>query len=69
MADKSGFEIRADLLHLAYDIVQTNARMTYEASREVASIQDRSFQIAWKPFTVEDVVGTAEKLNEFVQRK
>ena len=70
MAEKTGYEIRADLLHLAYSIVERNADMAYNASETLIQQESVSFSTrTWTPFTVDDIVRTAEKLNEFVTRK
>ena len=53
----SGYEIRQGLLGQAQDILQTNAQMHYERTKE------------WVPVTTEAIIAEAEKLNGFVQRK
>lgn len=65
--NKNAYEIRADLLHLAYDIVQNNAHMAYEASRTV--IENGGVKTTWTPFTADDVISAAKQLNDFIQMK
>ena len=57
--NKSGYQLRADLLTLARDIVETNIHMAREN-------RDNSRP---KYFTTEDVIAEAEKLYAFVQTK
>mgnify|MGYP001158666540 CR=1 FL=1 len=59
MSDKTKpYEIREHLLHLAENILRENARMKMAASGDKEYI----------PYTVEDVVDAAKKLNEFVTK-
>lgn len=70
MADKSGYEIRADILHLAHQIVSNDAHMRYEASKKlVREGQDVIEVREWNPFTVDQVLEVAERLNTFIQKK
>tara|TARA_Y100000310_G_C20233723_1_gene601460 strand:+ start:394 stop:573 length:180 start_codon:yes stop_codon:yes gene_type:complete len=55
--NKNGYEIRQGLLGLAHDIVQQNAHMTFEATKQ------------WPTITTEQVIEEAQKLYEFVQNK
>ena len=57
--NKSGYQLRADLLTLARDIVETNIHMAREN-------RDNSRP---KYFATEDVIKEAEKLYTFVQNK
>jgi hypothetical protein len=57
MSDKSGYEIRQSLLGLAEGILNQNAQMHWEQTKQ------------WKPITTEEVIVEAEKLYEFVKRK
>jgi hypothetical protein len=66
MAERSGYEIRENLLHLAHETVRQNAMMTMEATR---SKVDGKPIVDWKGFSAEDVIATAEKLNIFVTTK
>jgi len=63
MPEKSGYEIRESLLHLAYQIVVTNAHGKFQATAK-----DQQFG-AWPEFTVKDVVAAARELNQFVGEK
>jgi len=57
MADRSAYQIRADLLRLAYDILSANV------------VRDDGSVVRSAPFTVDDVVSTAQVLNEFVSQR
>lgn len=59
MADNKAYEIRQQLLHLAEEILKTNAQMSFHASGEKE----------WKGYTTEDVVKEAKKLNAFVSNR
>ena len=59
MADNNAYEIRQQLLHLAEEILKTNAQMRFHASGDKE----------WKGYTTEDVVKEAKKLNAFVSNK
>jgi hypothetical protein len=63
MAEKSGYEIRESLLHLAYQIVVTNAHGRYQSTCHGAEPG------TWSDFGVEDVVKVARELNGFVSEK
>lgn len=69
MAEKNGYEIRTDLLHLAYELLKHNADMRYTAAENDRSRIEGSQPVAYEPFNVEDVIKAAESLNEFVQKK
>lgn len=69
MPEKSGFEIRTDLLHLAHVVLESNARMKYEASEErYKDGDDLIVKRKYEGYTVDDIVNVATKLNEFVSR-
>ena len=53
----SGYEIRQGLLGQAQDILQTNAQMHYERTKE------------WVPVTTEAIIAEAEKLYSFVKTR
>ena len=59
MADNKAFEIRQSLLHLAEEILKTNAHMEFAASGDKV----------WKGYTTEDIIREAKKLNSFVSNK
>lgn len=68
--ERSGYEIRENLLHLAFQVAKTNAEMAYSASKRVEKVGDTYTEVhTWTPFTVDDVVDQAKKLNEFVSQK
>jgi hypothetical protein len=64
MAEKSGYQIREDLLHLAYQIVVTNAQGKFQAS-----MKDKKEPGEWPQFDVQDVIKAARELNTFVSEK
>ena len=53
----SGYEIRQGLLGQAQDILQTNAHMHFERTKE------------WVPITTEAIIAEAEKLYSFVKTR
>ena len=55
--NKSGYEIRQGLLGQAQSILEQNAHMRFEQTKQ------------WKPITTEEIIAEAEKLYAFVQRK
>jgi len=55
--NKSGYEIRQGLLGQAQSILERNAHMHFEQTKQ------------WKTITTEDIIAEAEKLYAFVQRK
>ena len=63
MSDSKPFEIRANLLTLAKQILSENAHMEFEA----AKVCNRQPQ--WKEVTTEQVVAEAEKLYLFVTKR
>jgi len=72
MTNKSGFEIRAELLSQAQSIVEQNRNMSVDRyHNDVQRAQDAKdipypeFPIL-KPLTAEEVINVAAKLNEFV---
>lgn len=64
MPEKSGYEIREGLLHLAYQIVVTNAQ-----GQMAATSKGKGEPGAWTGFTVQDVISAARELNAFVSEK
>lgn len=70
MADKSGYEIRSDILHLAHQIVSNDAQMKFEASKRLVRDGDNVYETRdWSPFTVDQILEVAERLNSFIQKK
>jgi hypothetical protein len=59
---KNPYEMRFDLLHLAKDILEQNAHMARED--KVKTKDGRKTY-----FTTDEVIETAEKLNEFISKK
>lgn len=64
MPEKSGYEIREGLLHLAYQIVVTNAQ-----GQMASTSKSKGEPGAWTGFTVQDVISAARELNSFVSEK
>lgn len=68
--ERSGYEIRESLLHLAFELTKVNAEMAYSASKRLEKVGDTYLDVhTWTPFTVDDVIAEAKKLNEFVSQK
>ena len=75
--NKSGFEIRADLLNQAQGILQDNRCMKMDwYHNQVASAQDNK-DVSWPEYpqealaqiTAQDVIAVAKQFNEFVNQK
>ena len=64
-SNKSGYELRADLLGMAIGI--NESRLTRLAYNEQMKPEGQRRSVA--PFTTEDVLVEAEKLYAFVQKK
>lgn len=63
MSDSKPFEIRAELLKLAKDVLSQNAHMAFEAANRTGRPGE------WSEVTTEKVVAEAEKLYAFVSAK
>jgi len=63
--NKSGYELRTDLLGMAIGIVAD--RLTREVENEHFKPEGQRASV--NPYTTEDVIGEAEKLYTFVQKK
>ena len=75
--NKSGFEIRADLLNQAQGILHDNRSQKMEwYHNQVARAQDNK-DVAWPEYpqealsqiTAQDVIAVAKQFNEFVNQK
>ena len=65
--NKTPYEIRSDLLHLAFNIVK--GRIEAEAASTPVRGEDGTYQIViTKSPTVEEIVTEAQKLNNFVSQ-
>jgi len=62
---KSGYELRTDLLGMAIGIV--GDRMNRQVENEHFKPEGQRASVS--PYTTEDVIGEAEKLYAFVQKK
>jgi len=74
--DKSGYQIRTELLHLATQILRDNADRKMGAYHNAMEKMEVNPKIADNPlflsvpqYTVEEVIDQAKKLNEFVKMK
>lgn len=63
--NKSGYELRSDLLGMAIGIVES--RMSRQFENEHLKPEGTRQPVA--PYTTEDVIAEAEKLYNFVQKK
>ncbi len=63
MSESKPFEIRANLLNLAKDVLSQNAHMQFES----AKAQGRPGE--WPAVTTENIISEAEKLYNFVSTK
>jgi hypothetical protein len=63
--NKSGYELRSDLLGMAIGIVDQRVNRLFENEHMKPAGQRSAVQ----PFTTEDVIVEAEKLYNFVQKK
>ena len=63
--NKSGYELRTDLLGMAIGIVQEKVQRQFENEH----MKPEGQRNAVDPFTTEDVIVEAEKLYAFVQKK
>ena len=63
--NKSGYELRSDLLGMAIGIVDQRVNRLFENEH----MKPEGQRDAVDPFTTEDVIAEAEKLYAFVQKK
>ena len=63
--NKSGYELRTDLLGMAIGIVQERIQRQFENEH----LKPEGKRQPVSPFTTEDVIAEAEKLYSFVQQK
>jgi len=67
---KSGFEIRADLLSQAQDLLTANIDREYQAVFEWNSHNEgNTKELPLRTINAEDVINVAKQLNEFVNEK
>tara|TARA_A100001515_G_scaffold133512_1_gene122777 strand:+ start:397 stop:612 length:216 start_codon:yes stop_codon:yes gene_type:complete len=67
--NKSGYELRTELLGMAMGIVGERVNRL-EQNEHFAAENDKAYQRkAIEPFTTEDIITEAEKLYAFVQKK
>jgi len=63
--NKSGYELRSDLLGMAIGIVDQRINRMFENEH----LKPEGQREAVEPFTTEDVIIEAEKLYRFIQKK
>tara|TARA_Y100000310_G_C20555704_1_gene750386 strand:- start:104 stop:307 length:204 start_codon:yes stop_codon:yes gene_type:complete len=63
--NKSGYEVRTELLGMAIGIVSDNIQRQFENEH----LKPEGQRNAVSPFTTEDVIAEAEKLLAFVNKK
>jgi len=66
---KSGFEIRADLLSQAQDMLTANIDREYQTIFEWNSNNETKKDLPLREVNAEDVIAVAKQLNEFVNEK
>jgi len=66
---KSGFEIRADLLSQAQDLLTANIDREYQTVYEWNSNNENKKDLPLRTVNAEDVIAVAKQLNEFVNEK
>jgi hypothetical protein len=66
---KSGFEIRADLLSQAQDMLTANIDREYQTIFEWNSNNENKKDLPLRTVNAEDVIAVAKQLNEFVNEK
>ena len=64
-SQKSGYELRTDLLGMAIGIVESKVERQFDNE----CLRPEGQRNAVRPYTTEDVITEAEKLYEFVQKK
>jgi hypothetical protein len=70
--NKSGFEIRADLLNLAQGLLESNAQRVVDAhyfSIEQGGVGGKDSPLPIVEVTSEQIIETAKQFNEFVTEK
>ena len=63
--NKSGYELRSELLGMAIGILEHRNQRQFENEH----LKPEGTRLAVNPYATEDVIVVAEKLYEFVQRK
>ena len=64
-SQKSGYELRTDLLGMAIGIVESKVERQFDNE----CLRPEGQRAAVQPYTTEDVIAEAEKLYAFVQKK
>lgn len=72
MANKNGFEIRAEVLEMAKSYMDKQLELNMEYAKkmqELGQIQMEDFQKAFQPYSVEDLMEKAKEFYSFVEKK
>jgi hypothetical protein len=72
MTNKTGFEIRADVLEMAKSYMDKQVELNIEYSTrlaEIGHIQMEELKEAFKPYSVEDLMEKAKEFYSFVEKK
>jgi hypothetical protein len=72
MANKNGFEIRAEILEMAKSYMDKQMELNMEYAKkmqELGQIQMGDFQKAFQPYSVEDLMEKAKEFYSFVEKK
>ena len=67
--NKSGYQLRADMLGMATGILIDRTSRLNENEHAKADRDQGYCRMSIEPYTTEDVIAEAEKLYEFVQKK
>ena len=63
--NKSGYELRTELLGMAIGIVESKVQRQFENEH----LKPEGTRVSVEPYTTEDVIAEAAKLYDFIQQK
>ena len=66
---KSGYEIRADLIYAAQQVLESNANRVMEATIENNNHAEEKQDVPLTQISASDIVSVAKELNEFVTQQ
>ena len=72
MTGKNAFQIRAEVLELAKDYMDTQYKLNLEYSqklKDLQKIQKNEYSEAFKPYTFEEMMEKAKEMYDFVSKK
>lgn len=72
MTGKNPFQIRAEVLELAKDYMDTQYQLNLEysqKSRELGSMKKDEYLAALKPYTFDDMMEKAKEMYDFISKK